>query len=82
MAKNLREKIPKGDTLFIQDVNSSATTKFVEELADYTIVVAKSAREVAENAVSSHLPSYSSKFNDEILFSFFQLYELKSVLVP
>jgi hypothetical protein len=51
MAKNLREKIPKGDTLYIQDVNTDATTKFIQEFPDYPIIVAESAREVAENAV-------------------------------
>lgn len=53
MAKNLRQKIPKEDTLIIQDVNKAATEKFVTEFPGASIVVAKDAREVAEKAVSS-----------------------------
>jgi 3-hydroxyisobutyrate dehydrogenase len=55
MAKNLRQKIPKADTLYVQDVNVAATKRFVDELAGHSVVIAGSAREVAENAVS--LPS-------------------------
>jgi hypothetical protein len=53
MAKNLRLKIPKDDTLFIQDVNTSATKKFVEELAAYQVTIASSARELSEKSVST-----------------------------
>jgi hypothetical protein len=60
MAKNLRQKIPKEDTLYIQDVNAAATSKFVEELAGHSVVVAKSAREVAEKAVSPTTPLHIS----------------------
>jgi hypothetical protein len=31
MAKNLRAKIPAEDTLFVHDVNTAATKKFLEE---------------------------------------------------
>ena len=51
MAKNLRQKIPKEDTLFVQDVNSSAVNKFVDELSNHKVEVASSAREVAEMSV-------------------------------
>lgn len=54
MAKNLRAKIPKSDTMVINDVNDAATQQFVEEFGNVTI--AKSVREVAEQTVcSSHL---------------------------
>jgi hypothetical protein len=49
MAKNLREKINKSDTMVINDVNDAATQKFVEEVGNVTI--AKSVREVAEQTV-------------------------------
>jgi len=49
MAKNLREKIDKSDTMVINDVNDAATQKFVEEVGNVTI--AKSVREVAEQTV-------------------------------
>jgi hypothetical protein len=52
MAKNLRQKIPVDDVLFVQDVNAGATKKFVEELAGYKVHVSNSAREVAEKSVS------------------------------
>lgn len=83
MAKNLREKIPKEDTLYIQDVNTNATAKFVSELPGFDVIVAKSAREVAEKAVSTNILIVSSQYNDETLFSFFQFYELsRSLNVP
>ena len=49
MAKNLREKINKSDTMVINDVNDAATQKFVEEVGNVTI--AKTVREVAEQTV-------------------------------
>ena len=49
MAKNLREKINKSDTMVINDVNDAATQKFVEEVGNVT--VAKTVREVAEQTV-------------------------------
>jgi len=49
MAKNLREKIDKSDTMVINDVNDAATQKFVEEVGNVT--TAKSVREVAEQTV-------------------------------
>jgi 3-hydroxyisobutyrate dehydrogenase len=52
MAKNMRQKIPKEDTLYVQDVNSASVKKFIDELSDHSVVVAASAREVAEKAVS------------------------------
>lgn len=52
MAKNLRQKIQKSDTMVINDVNDAATQKFVEEVGNVTI--AKTVREVAEQTVRSH----------------------------
>jgi hypothetical protein len=49
MAKNLREKINKSDTMVINDVNDAATQKFVEEVGNVTI--AKTVRDVAEQTV-------------------------------
>lgn len=46
MAKNLRAKIPKSDTMVINDVNDAATQQFLKEVGNVTI--AKSVREVAE----------------------------------
>lgn len=55
MAKNLRAKLPKEDTLYIQDVNKTATEKFMSTGLDENVKVASSPREVAENAVRLHL---------------------------
>ena len=52
MAKNLRQKVPKEDTLFIHDVNSTILAQFQKELDGYKVYISKSAREVAEAAVS------------------------------
>lgn len=51
MAKNLRAKIPEGDSLTIFDVNSSMVEKFVKEVEPAKVNVAKGPREVAEKAV-------------------------------
>jgi hypothetical protein len=66
MAKNLRLKIPPSDTLVINDVNSEATRRFVDEFRianpiagtldeGMGIEIAKSPREVAERSVSTHI---------------------------
>lgn len=52
MAKNLRAKIPETDTLTIFDVNASSLEKFSQEATPSGVVIAKSPREVVENAVS------------------------------
>lgn len=57
MAKNLRTKIPETDTIVIQDVNKAASKQFVDELSKFHVIVADSAREVAEKSVSKFLPS-------------------------
>lgn len=55
MAKNLRAKMPKEDTLFIRDRNTEIMAKFVDEVGN-GVEVAKSAREVAEKAVRRPSP--------------------------
>jgi hypothetical protein len=66
MAKNLRAKIPAEDTLFVHDVNTAATKKFLEEHPQ-GVRVADNVREVAEKAVCitlfRPLPSH-----DELIF--------------
>ena len=50
MAKNLRAKIPKEDTLTVFDVNTASTKRLTEE-ADAKVHVASSPKEVAEMSV-------------------------------
>lgn len=52
MAKNLRAKIPEGDTMTVFDVNTASLEKFSQEATPTGVVVAKSPREVVENSVS------------------------------
>ena len=52
MATNLRAKIAESDTMWVCDVNPSASEKLAKEAGN--IQVAKSVREVAENAVCPH----------------------------
>ena len=59
MARNLRAKLPSDDTLVVQDVNTAATAKFLEENPD-GVRVADTAREVAEKSVG--LFSYIALF--------------------
>lgn len=58
MARNLQSKLPSSDTLIIQDINTDATNRFVEEVRDQfggaAVKVAGTVREVAENAVGCH----------------------------
>lgn len=53
MAKNLRAKLPAGDTLVVHDINTTTTAQFLKEssLPD-GVRIAESPREVAEKAVS------------------------------
>lgn len=67
MAKNLRAKIPEGDTLTIFDVNTSSTDKLKSEAGSSNLSIAKSPREVAEKSVctlhdTSQFPSMMSNF--------------------
>lgn len=55
MAKNLRAKVPAEDTLFVHDVNTAATQKFLEENPT-GVRVAENVREIAEKAVRSPSP--------------------------
>ncbi|USP76882.1 3-hydroxyisobutyrate dehydrogenase [Curvularia clavata] len=51
MASNIRMKMPRTSTLFINDINASACTRFTSEYSSYgTIEIASSAKEAAENA--------------------------------
>ncbi|KAB2579267.1 putative 3-hydroxyisobutyrate dehydrogenase [Lasiodiplodia theobromae] len=50
MARNLRAKIPKEDSLVVHDVNTTATSNFAKEVGPQGIHVAESVREVAEKA--------------------------------
>lgn len=56
MAKNLRAKMPEGDTLTVFDVNQSSLDTFSKEAVPAGVVIAKNPREVVENAVSGNLP--------------------------
>jgi hypothetical protein len=68
MAKNLRAKIPAEDTLFVHDVNTAATKKFLDEHPQ-GVRVAANVREVAEKAVSAiTLFCHSPLHNDELIF--------------
>jgi 3-hydroxyisobutyrate dehydrogenase len=66
MARNLRAKLPADDTMFVQDVNKEATSKFLQENPT-GVRVADSVREVAEKSVSCFVsfgtPSSPSMMN-------------------
>lgn len=52
MAKNLRARIPEGDSLTVFDVNRSSADKLKSDAPSaYTVHVAESPREVAEKSV-------------------------------
>jgi len=64
MAKNLRAKIPEGDTLTVFDVNAASTEKLKSEASSQNLRIASSPKEVAQNSVSTH-PSYQQCLHDE-----------------
>lgn len=51
MASNIRKKMDKSATLYINDVNASACTRFKDEYSSYgPIEIVSTAREAADNA--------------------------------
>jgi ABC-type branched-subunit amino acid transport system substrate-binding protein len=68
MARNLRTKLPKEDTLFIYDVNRAATEGFRQEFGS-GIEIANGVGGVVEHSVSFNYPcAFSCKervHNDE-----------------
>ena len=54
MAKNLRAKIPESDTMTVFDVNTVSLDKFSRDVIPTGVVIAKSPRELVENAVSRY----------------------------
>lgn len=66
MARNLRAKLPAEDVLFVQDVNTAATKKFLEENPE-GVRIASNVREVAEKSVRCPLSCYL-RFRDDCLF--------------
>lgn len=67
MAKNLRAKIPAEDTLFVQDVNTAASKKFLEENPT-GVRVADTVREVAEKAVRNPLLLFLPSHDETHIF--------------
>ncbi len=65
MATNLRAKIPAEDTLFVHDVNTEATRKFLEQNTS-GVRIAENVRELAEKAVRIYLV-LSYLFHDELI---------------
>lgn len=54
MALNVRRKLPKSSSLHIYDLSKSALERFVEEGgSEGDVIVAISAKEVVDNAVTS-----------------------------
>ena len=55
MARNLQSKLPSSDILLIQDINTDATKRFVEEAKSQpggaAVKVASNVREASENSV-------------------------------
>jgi len=52
MASNLRKKIPKESTLYVNDVDQSAVQRFVQEHESYgPVKVLSSAKEITEHSV-------------------------------
>lgn len=76
MAKNLRTKINKNDSIFIHDVDPDICKQFVEEFKSVgPVTAAKDVREVAENSVCPYSSPVCCPLHDE-LFIFLTLYDL------
>jgi 3-hydroxyisobutyrate/3-hydroxypropionate dehydrogenase len=58
MASNLRKKIPKESTLYVNDVDTAAVDRFVKEHSSYgPVKVLSSAKEITEHSVPIVPPS-------------------------
>ena len=76
MARNMQAKLPATDTLYVHDIDASASKRFIEEVAGgkgAAVKVAECVREATEPSVSlqpSLVPNYNSfvmslfQFND------------------
>ena len=54
MASNLRRKIPKESTLYVNDVDTAAVERFVKELSSVgPVKVLNTAKEITEHSVLS-----------------------------
>lgn len=62
MAKNLRAKMPEGDTLTVFDVNQTSLDNFSQEAVPTGVTIAKSPREVVENAVCGQSVPFACNF--------------------
>jgi hypothetical protein len=52
MASNLRKKIPKESTLYVNDVDQAAVQRFVQEHESYgPVKILSSAKEITEHSV-------------------------------
>jgi 3-hydroxyisobutyrate/3-hydroxypropionate dehydrogenase len=52
MATNLRKKIPKECTLYVNDVDKAAVERFVKEISQYgPVEVCATAKEITEKSV-------------------------------
>ena len=80
MARNLQSRLPASDTLLIQDINTGAMKRFVEETDSQpggaAVRVANNVREASEHSVSyltsflhCHSYAHSSKLCDEFVLS-------------
>ena len=61
MAKNLRAKLPEGDSMTVFDVNSKMLEQFAKEAEPSNVTVAKGPKEVAEKSVSYESALYLFK---------------------
>jgi 3-hydroxyisobutyrate/3-hydroxypropionate dehydrogenase len=53
MASNLRKKIPKESTLYVNDVDAAAVDRFVKEHTSYgPVKVLATAKEITEHSVT------------------------------
>lgn len=72
MAKNLRAKIPEGDTLTIFDVNKAAVERFVKEAEPANVKVAQAPRDVVEASVRTPFAvTTSAALHDDPNFLFY-----------
>lgn len=69
MAKNLRAKLPKEDTLVIHDINTAALSKFKQESGSQSVHVAENVREVAEKSVRRVFSRHTLHSRDEHVLS-------------
>lgn len=69
MAKNIRAKMPQGDTMTVFDVNKEALERFAKEAQPTGVKIAQSPKEVVDTSVSHEMIFLEIYHDESIILS-------------